>query len=71
MLFIVPFYAMLAIAGGGLNIFGNPVAQWNPLHWSSANFSAAWRDVAGASSFVGPIIGRTLIYVAVASRSRC
>jgi len=66
-LFIVPFYAMLSIAGGGLNIFGSPVAQWNPLHWSSANLSAAWRDVAGASSFVGPIIARTLVYVAVAS----
>ena len=66
-LFVVPFYAMLSIAGGGLDIFGNPVAQWNPLHWSSANLNAAWRDVAGASSFVGPIIGRTLLYVAVAS----
>ena len=66
-LFIVPFYAMLSIAGGGLDIFGNPVAQWNPLHWSSANLTAAWRDVAGASSFVGPILLRTLWYVALAS----
>jgi spermidine/putrescine transport system permease protein len=66
-LFIVPFYAMLAIAGGGLDIFGNPIAQWDPLHWSSANLTAAWRDVAGTSAFVGPIIGRTLVYVALAS----
>ena len=66
-LFIVPFYAILAIAGGQLDVFGNPVAVWNPLHWSSTNFTGAWRDVAGASAFVGPILLRTLVYVALAS----
>jgi spermidine/putrescine transport system permease protein len=66
-LFIVPFYAIVAIAGGQVDVFGNPVAVWNPLHWSSMNFSAAWRDVAGASAFVGPILLRTLVYVALAS----
>jgi len=71
LLFIVPFYAILAIAAGQLDIFGNPVAVWNPLDWSSANFSAAWRDVAGASAFVGPIILRTLVYVALPRSSRC
>jgi ABC-type spermidine/putrescine transport system permease subunit I len=66
-LFIVPFYAIVAIAGGQVDVFGNPVAVWNPLHWSSMNFSAAWRDVAGTSAFVGPILLRTLLYVALAS----
>ena len=67
LLFVVPFYAILAIAGGQVDLFGVPVAAWNPLHWSSANYSAAWHDVTGASSFVGPIILRTLVYVALAS----
>ena len=62
-LFIVPFYAVLSIAAGHLDIFGYPVAVWNPLHWTAANFASAWRDVAG----VLPIAGRTLVYVAVAS----
>ena len=67
-LFIVPFYAMIAIAAGYVNqVFGYPVAAWNPLHWSSANLSAAWRDLAGASAFVWPIAVRTLVYVAAAS----
>src|SRR6516162_5679585 len=67
-LFIVPFYTILAIAGGYVNpLFGYPVAVWNPLHWSSANFSSAMRDVVGGSAFVGPIILRTLGYVAIAS----
>jgi ABC-type spermidine/putrescine transport system permease subunit I len=68
LLFIVPFYTILAIAFGQLNqVFGYPVAVWNPLQWNTANFSAAMRDVFGGAAFVGPIIVRTLIYVAVAS----
>jgi spermidine/putrescine transport system permease protein len=67
-LFIVPFYAMIAIAAGYVNpVFGYPVAAWNPLNWNSVNLSAAWRDLAGTGAFVGPIIIRTLIYVAAAS----
>jgi spermidine/putrescine transport system permease protein len=67
LLFIVPFYAILAIAGGGLDVFGNPIPAWNPLDWSNANLSATWHDIAGASAFVGPIILRTFVYVALAS----
>ena len=53
LLFIVPFYAILAIAGGQLDLFGVPFPVWNPLNWRTANFSAAWHDVAGSSAFVG------------------
>src|SRR6516225_9952534 len=68
LLFIVPFYAMLAIAAGYVNqVFGYPVAVWNPLHWSSANLDAAWRDLTGTGAFVAPIAVRTLVYVAAAS----
>jgi len=67
-LFIVPFYVILAIAGGYVNqIFGYPVAVYNPLHWSSANFTAAWHDMFGVGATVLPIAGRTLSYVAIAS----
>jgi spermidine/putrescine transport system permease protein len=68
LLFIVPFYTIVAIAAGQINqVFGYPVAVWNPLHWSTTNFTAAWHDVAGASAFAGPIIVRTIVYVFVAS----
>jgi spermidine/putrescine transport system permease protein len=68
LLFIVPFYAILAIAAGHVNqVFGYPVAVWNPLQWSGTNFAAAWRDIAGSSAFVGPIIVRTIVYVALAA----
>jgi spermidine/putrescine transport system permease protein len=67
-LFIVPFYAVLAIGEGKLNkLFESPVAIYNPLHWSSANLSNVWRDIFGAGSFAGPIVLRTIAYVAIAS----
>jgi spermidine/putrescine transport system permease protein len=68
LLFVVPFYAVLAIGGGKLNlIFEQPVAVWNPLQWNTANLAKAWHDVAGAGSSYGPIIIRTVFYVAIAS----
>jgi ABC-type spermidine/putrescine transport system permease subunit I len=68
LLFIVPFYSVLAIAGGQLNqLYGTPIAVWNPFQWSSDNFVGAWHDVVGNTAFVGPIIGRTVFYVAAAA----
>jgi len=67
-LFIVPFYAVLAIAMGQLNrLFESPVAVWNPLAWSSANVINVVRDLVGPTSFAGPIVLRTVLYVAIAS----
>jgi spermidine/putrescine transport system permease protein len=67
-LFIVPFYAVLAIAMGKLDqLFEAPVAVWNPLQWSSENVIDVWRDLFGSASFAGPIVVRTIVYVALAS----
>ena len=67
-LFIVPFYAMLAIAAGQLNvILRSPVPVWNPLAWSRGNLMLVLHDIFGSGAFIGPIIVRTLVYVAVAS----
>jgi ABC-type spermidine/putrescine transport system permease subunit I len=68
LLFIVPFYAVLAIALGRLNqLFGTPIAVWDPLQWSTDNLTAAWNQIAGSSAYIGPIILRTLAYTVVAS----
>jgi ABC-type spermidine/putrescine transport system permease subunit I len=68
LLFIVPFYAVLAIAEGQLNrLFESPIARYNPLDWSSANLINVWHDLFGAASFAGPIVARTVLYVAAAS----
>ncbi len=68
LLFVVPFYSVLAIGAGQLNqLYGTPIAVWNPFQWSSQNLVAAWHDVVGPTAFVGPIIVRTVLYVLVAS----
>src|ERR1700683_1073939 len=68
LLFIVPFYAVLAIAMGKLDqLFESPVAVWNPLAWSSENVIDVSRDLVGSSSFAGPLVVRTVLYVAIAS----
>ncbi len=67
-LFIVPFYAVLAIGEGKLNaLYESPVAVYNPLHWSSANLSNVLHDLFGAAAFAGPVALRTIGYVAIAS----
>jgi ABC-type spermidine/putrescine transport system permease subunit I len=67
-LFVIPFYAMLAIGEGKLDRqTESPVAVYNPFTWSSANFTNVWRDLFGSGAFAGDIAVRTIWYVAVAS----
>src|SRR5580700_11108664 len=67
-LFIVPFYAVLSIGEGKLNrILESPVAVYNPFAWSSANLGNVMHDLVGSTSFAGPIVIRTIIYVAAAA----
>jgi ABC-type spermidine/putrescine transport system permease subunit I len=67
-LFVIPFYAMLAIGEGKLDRqTESPVAVYNPLTWSSANLSNVWHDLFGTGAFAGWIAWRTIWYVAVAS----
>jgi ABC-type spermidine/putrescine transport system permease subunit I len=67
-LFVIPFYAVLAIGEGKLNVrTESPIAVYNPFTWSSANLSNVVHDVFGKASFVLPIVWTTIWYVAVAS----
>ncbi len=67
-LFIVPVYAVLAIAMGKLDqMLEAPVAVWSPLDWSSSNVIDVWRDIFGSASFAGPILARTIAYTAIAA----
>jgi spermidine/putrescine transport system permease protein len=68
LLFVVPFYAVLAIAMGKLDrLFEQPVAVWNPFEWSSSNVINVWHDLFGSTAFAGPIVLRTVLYVAIAA----
>jgi ABC-type spermidine/putrescine transport system permease subunit I len=39
-LFLVPFYAVMAVAfSGAINVFGEPIPAWNPLQWRFDTFT--------------------------------
>jgi ABC-type spermidine/putrescine transport system permease subunit I len=66
-LFIVPFFAILAISMGTRDpIFLSAVPVWNPLEWDTQTFSAVGREIlfGGAHQVV---FLRTLVYVGLAS----
>jgi ABC-type spermidine/putrescine transport system permease subunit I len=68
LLFVVPFYVALCVAGGEINqIIGSPIPAWNPLDWSGAAYRAVLQEFTGAESFLGPVVLRTVVYVAAAS----
>ena len=67
-LFVAPFYVMLAVAAGGVNsFFQTAIPIWNPLHWSSANFTVVWQNIFGSGAYLGPPALRTIIYTAIAT----
>jgi len=67
-LFLLPFYVVLAVAGGTVNpLFLNAVPIWNPLDWQSGYVRQVFSDLFGASAFLGPSVLRTLLYDALAS----
>jgi ABC-type spermidine/putrescine transport system permease subunit I len=67
-LFVAPFYVMVAVAGGGVNeFFQTVVPVWNPLDWSSWNLSAVWHELVGAGAYLGAPALRTLTYTAAAT----
>jgi spermidine/putrescine transport system permease protein len=68
LLFVVPFYAVVAVAAGGINeVIGTPIPAWNPLHWTGTAFQGVYQSFTGAGAFLGPLAARTFIYVGIAS----
>ena len=66
LLFLVPFYAVIAVAMGDLDpIFLKPVPEWNPLQWDPSSFGRVLSGIFGGQ--LGRIAARTIVYVAVAS----
>lgn len=66
LLFVVPFYAVLAVAMGDLDpIFLKPRPQWNPLRWDPSSFGEVFTDLFGGQ--LGSIALRTAGYVGAAA----
>lgn len=65
-LFLVPFYAILAVAMGTIDpLFGLAQPVWNPLNWDPTTFVKVLGDLAGGR--LTPIFLRTVSYVVIAS----
>ncbi len=66
LLFLVPTYAVLAVAFGTVDpIFSNPVPVWNPLHWQFATMHDVLRQLRPGQPF-WIVFVRTFAYVALA-----
>jgi spermidine/putrescine transport system permease protein len=65
LLFLVPTYAVLAVAFGTTDpIFSNPVPAWNPLDWQFDTFRSVLHDLAPGHVF-WTVFVRTFAYVAI------
>jgi len=66
LLFLVPFYAVISVAFGGVDpIFQNPVPSWNPLDW---DYTAMGKTLTGflPGNQYWAVFLRTASYVALA-----
>jgi ABC-type spermidine/putrescine transport system permease subunit I len=65
-LFLVPTYAVLAVAFGTVDpIFSNPVPVWNPLHWQGSTMATVLRGLRPGHPF-WTVYVRTCAYVGIA-----
>jgi ABC-type spermidine/putrescine transport system permease subunit I len=65
LLFIMPFYAIAAVAFGTRDqIFALPIPAWNPLEWQYETFSATARELFSSGGLQAQFI-RTLFYVGI------
>ncbi len=66
-LFVLPFYVVLSVAFGTIDLFGNPLPIYQPWYWSGSTFADTLGRFFGSDAFYRPALYRTLIYVPVAS----
>ena len=67
-LFVLPFYVVLAIAFGAVDpLFRNPVPIWNPVEWDPTTMGEVLGHIFGSQAYLGPAVARTFGFVAIAS----
>jgi ABC-type spermidine/putrescine transport system permease subunit I len=65
LLFLIPFYAVLAVAFGTVDpIFQGPVPVWNPLHWHGATIRSVLHQL-GPGQVFWTVFVRTFAFVAI------
>jgi putrescine transport system permease protein len=64
LLFVVPFYAVVAVALGTTDVLSQPVPMWNPLEWNVGWIVEVLHRLAPGGSFFGVAV-RTVTYVGI------
>ncbi len=65
--FVVPFYAILAVAMGTVDpIFQTAQPAWNPLHWDTQAFSVVFDGLFESGGTFQTVFLRTIVYVLIA-----
>ena len=65
--FILPFYTIIAVAFGTIDIFRNPLPIWQPWYWSTEYVAGVADDIFGPNAFMRPAFMRTFVYVVIAA----
>jgi spermidine/putrescine transport system permease protein len=64
LLFVVPFYAIVSMAGGSLDpATGSAIPNWNPAYWDRASFQYVFEQLASPDGVYRVVFLRTLRYV--------
>jgi spermidine/putrescine transport system permease protein len=67
LLFVVPFYALVSMAGGSLDpATGGAVPRWNPAYWDRASFRYVLEQLLTPEGVFRVVFLRTLRYVVTA-----
>jgi spermidine/putrescine transport system permease protein len=63
---VVPFYALVSMAGGGIGPTGAAVPEWNPLYWDRASFRYVFENIFTGGGVYQGVFARTIVFVVVA-----
>jgi spermidine/putrescine transport system permease protein len=67
LLFVVPFYALVSMAGGSLDAAtGTAVPQWNPAYWDRASYRYVFEQILATDGVYRVVFLRTFRYVLAA-----
>ncbi|HEY7401012.1 MAG TPA: ABC transporter permease, partial [Actinomycetota bacterium] len=66
-LFVLPFYVIICIAFGALDLFRAPLPVWQPWYWTKTYLFDVLGNIFGPDAFLRPTFIRTFVYVISAS----
>ena len=65
--FVLPFYTIIAVAFGTIDIFRNPLPIWQPWYWSTKYVADVADNIVGSNPFMRPAFYRSFAYVVIAA----